>query len=338
MKNTLLIEALHCRNKKRAPIWIMRQAGRYMPEYRALRLKYSFLEMCHNPELIAQVTQLPLQAFGMDAAILFSDILVIPEALGMGLHFDEGLGPIIDRPLNSVKDVESLPAINMKQALSYVSKGIHLLRPELNVPLIGFCGAPFTLASYMIEGKSSKDLLKTKKWMFQDPISFHLLLEKLTNHCVDYLEAQIESGVEAVQIFDTWAGMLAHTQFHEFSLKYLEKIIKRLNSKVPIILFCKGSSYFASDMAKISPNALSIDWNAHLPTLRKIIPSNIALQGNLDPDILYASHETIKRETRALLDSMKGDPGYVFNLGHGITPLVPIEGVKVLVDTVKNYI
>ena len=338
MKSSLIIDALHCKNKQRAPVWIMRQAGRYMPEYRALRAKYSFLEMCHHPELIAKITQLPLMSFGMDAAILFSDILVIPEALGMGLHFDDGVGPIIDRPLHSAKDVEALPNINMKEALNYVVKGIDLLLPELKVPLIGFCGAPFTLASYMIEGKSSKDLLKTKQWMFRDPISFHLLLEKLTDHCVDYLEAQIEAGVEAIQIFDTWAGMLAYTQFYEFSLQYLEKIIKRLHSKVPVILFCRGSSYFAPDMAKISPNAISVDWNAHLPTLRKLIPSNIALQGNLDPDILYASHETIKRETKSLLDSMKGDPGYIFNLGHGITPLVPVEAVKVLVNTVKNYI
>ena len=336
-KNRLLIEALHCRNKSRPPVWLMRQAGRYMPEYRALRTKYSFLEMCHQPELIAEITQQPIRAFGMDAAILFSDILVIPEALKVGLRFDEGIGPIIERPIGSAVDVANLPKVDMREALNYVVQGIRLLRPSLNVPLIGFCGAPFTLASYMIEGKSSRDLRKTKQWMLRDPISFHALLDRLADDAITYLEMQVEAGVEAVQIFDSWAGVLAHSQFCEFSLAYLKKIVDKIKSKVPVIIFCKGASVFAPDLVKANPNAISVDWNARLSNLRPMIPSSIALQGNLDPDLLYSPIPHLKREVKALLDSMKGDAGYIFNLGHGITPEVPVEAVKELVAYVKGY-
>lgn len=332
-----LIDALHCRNKGRAPVWLMRQAGRYMPEYRALRERHSFLEMCHSPELIAEVTQQPVKSFGLDAAILFSDILVIPEALQVGLRFDEGAGPIIEKPLGSAKDVESLPKVSMREALGYVSKGIRLLKQSLSVPLIGFCGAPFTLASYMIEGKTSREMRKTKQWMLRDPDSFHKLLNRLADEAITYLEMQIEAGVDAIQVFDSWAGVLAHDQFSEFSLAYLKKITDRIKPKVPVILFCRGSSVFASAMASAGPNAISLDWNARLSDIRKIVPKTIALQGNLDPDLLYAPAATLKKETEALLQSMKGDPGYIFNLGHGITPEVPVDAVRLLVDTVKGY-
>lgn len=334
--NTLLIDALHCRNHSRPPIWIMRQAGRYMPEYRELRKRYSFLEMCHHPELIAKVTQLPIQAFGMDAAILFSDILVIPEALKVGLKFEDGVGPIIERPLSSPESIKKLPHIDMKEALNYVKQGISLLKPSLEVPLIGFCGAPFTLASYMIEGKASQNLLKTKQWMLRDPDSFHALLDLLAECAISFLEMQVEAGVQAVQIFDSWAGVLGYAQFKEFSLAYLDKIMKKIQPKVPVILFCKGSSTFAFDIAKISPNAISVDWNANLSAMRPTIPPTIALQGNLDPDILYGPTATIKNEASRLLQSMHGDPGFIFNLGHGITPDTPVEAVRTLVECVKT--
>ncbi|MEI8366395.1 MAG: uroporphyrinogen decarboxylase [Parachlamydiaceae bacterium] len=337
VKENLLLDALHCRNNGRVPVWFMRQAGRYMPEYRALRAKHSFLEMCHTPELIVEVTQQPLRAFGMDAAILFSDILVIPEALGVGLHFDDGAGPIIDRPLSTLQDVVALPPIDMREALNYVTEGIRLLSPTLDVPLIGFCGAPFTVASYMIEGKTSRDLRKTKQWMLRDPESFHLLLERLFEDSITYLEMQIDAGVDAIQIFDSWAGFLGHSQFKEFSLAYLDKMVKRLKPKVPVILFCRGASVFAPDIVHANPSAISVDWNGNLAAIRKSVPTSIALQGNLDPDILYASHSTIKREALALLNSMRGDPGYIFNLGHGITPGVPVDAVKVLVDCVQGF-
>lgn len=337
VKNRLLVDALHCRNSGRAPVWLMRQAGRYMPEYRALRKKHSFLEMVHTPELVAEVTELPLRSFGMDAAILFSDILVIPEAYRVGLHFDDGAGPIIDRPLNSAADVIALPQVDMKEALHYVVEGIRLSIPRLEVPLLGFCGAPFTVASYMIEGKTSRDLRKTKQWMLRDPISFHALLDKLADDAITYLLMQAEAGVQAVQIFDSWAGVLGHSQFHEFSLKYLKKIVDKVKSKVPVIIFCRGSSTFAADLAKVNPSGISVDWNADISTLRGVVPLTIAIQGNLDPDILYAPHSVIKSETLKILDAMHKDPGYIFNLGHGITPEVPTDAVKVLVDTVKGY-
>lgn len=336
-RNRLLMDALHCCNQVRPPVWLMRQAGRYMPEYRALRAKYAFLQMCHEPELIAQITKQPLHAFGMDAAILFSDILVIPEALKVGLHFNEGAGPIIERPLISAIDVFNLPKVDMREALDYVAEGIKLLLPTIDVPLIGFCGAPFTLASYMIEGKTSRDMRKTKQWMLRDPTSFHMLLDRLADDAISYLEMQVEAGVEAVQIFDSWAGVLGHAQFCEFSLYYLKKIVERIKPKAPVIIFCKGASVFAQDLVKASPSAISVDWNARLSNLRPIIPFSIALQGNLDPDILYAPLPYLRKEIKALLDSMKGDPGYIFNLGHGITPEVPVEAVRELVDCVKSY-
>lgn len=337
MMNTLLLDALNCRNTSRTPVWLMRQAGRYMPEYRALREKHSFLEMCHHPELIAEVTQLPIRSFGMDAAILFSDILLIPEALGLGLRFDEGTGPIMERPLSSAADIDKLPKIDVREALDYVSKGIRLVKPALNVPLIGFCGGPFTLASYMIEGRSSRDMRKTKQWMLSDPESFHRLLTMLADYAIEYLEMQVEAGVHALQIFDSWAGVLGYTHFKEFSLAYMKKILDRLKPKVPVILFCRGSSTFASDMAKIVPSAISIDWNANIAGFRPLIPPSIALQGNLDPDVLYAPQPILRKEVIKLLESMHGDPGYIFNLGHGITPDVPVDNVRALIECVQNH-
>lgn len=334
VKNTLLLDALHCRNTKRAPVWLMRQAGRYMPEYRALRQKHSFLDMCHTPNLIAEVTELPIRRFGMDAAILFSDILVIPEAYQIGLHFDDGVGPIIDRPLNTPGDIAALPNIDVHSALKYVSDGIKLLVPTLDVPLIGFCGAPFTMASYMIEGKSSRDLRKTKQWMLRDPTSFHTLLDKLADDATAYLQMQINAGVSAVQIFDSWAGVLGHRQFLEFSLAYLDKITKNLKGQVPTILFCRGASVFASELAKIHPNAIGIDWNADIGSLRAVVPPTIALQGNLDPDLLYAPTKHLRIEVQGLLKTMQSDRGYIFNLGHGIAPDVSPDAVQTLIDTV----
>ncbi len=335
--NRLLIDALHCRNLGRAPVWLMRQAGRYMPEYRALRKKHSFLEMCHNPELIAEVTKLPITAFGMDAAILFSDILVIPEAFGIGLHFEDGAGPIIDRPLNSPADIQALPKVDMRHSLNYVTEGIRLLIPELKVPLLGFCGAPFTLASYMIEGKSNHNLHKTKQWMLRDPESFHQLLTLLSDHAITYLTMQIEAGVQAVQVFDSWANVLTHHQFREFSLAYMQKIVEKIKPKVPVILFCRGSSTFAPEMVKATPSCISVDWNVDIGSLRSVVPSSIAIQGNLDPDFLYAPIPVLKKEVTRLLNAMNGDPGYIFNLGHGITPETPTEAVQALVNCVKEH-
>ncbi len=338
--NNKFLEALRGRNSGRPPIWIMRQAGRYMPEYRALRERYSFLEMCHNPELAAQVTMLPIKAFGMDAAILFSDILVIPEALGVGLHFDEGMGPVIDRKITCQADIVALPALQVEHSLGFVGQAIGLVKPQLKVPLIGFCGAPFTVASYMIEGKSSKDLKKTKQWMFSNPEGFHALLNVLADCTIAYLNMQVAAGVDALQIFDSWAHVLGHRQFREFSLPYLERIVQGIKDpSIPIILFCRGSSVFAPQLAELHPRVahlgISLDWNSHMPEIRKRVPHPVALQGNLDPDVLYAPPAHIRKEVHSLLDSMRGDPAFIFNLGHGIHPDISVEAVKTLVDCVK---
>lgn len=336
--NTLLLDALSCKNKSRPPVWLMRQAGRYMPEYRAIREKYTFLEMCQNPEVAAEITLLPIRAFGMDAAILFSDILVIPEALGLGLHISEGEGPILEQRVTNAQDIAALPKVNIDEKLDYVSQAIRLVLPELKVPLIGFCGAPFTVASYMIEGGSSKDLKKTKQWMVRDPESFQTLLSYITKCTIDYLNLQIRSGVHAIQIFDSWANVLGPSHFREFSVRYLKKIIESLdNLEIPVILFCRGSSVFIKELLEINARGISVDWNGDLGSIRKMVTNKIALQGNLDPDILYATNNVIKEEVERMLKGMHGDPGYIFNLGHGIKPDVPVDAVKTLVETVKNY-
>lgn len=336
--NQLLLQALSHSNHSGPPVWLMRQAGRYMPQYRALREKYSFLEMVHNPELAAEVTQMPVDILGVDAAILFSDILVIPEALDMGLRFDDNIGPIIERPVQTADDVAALPKPNVAEKLHFVADAIKLLKSSLKVPLIGFCGAPFTIASYMIEGRSSRDLRKSKKWLLQDPKGFHQLLECITNLTIDYIKLQISAGIQVFQIFDSWAHVLGQAQFKEFSLAYLQKLLSVLKSKdIPSILFCRGSSVFAPQLAAIAPSAISLDWNGDLAALRKQIPGHIALQGNLDPDILCAPREVVARETRSLLNSMEKEPGYIFNLGHGVLPETPLDNVKTLVDVVKSF-
>ncbi len=335
--NTLLIDALHCRNTGRPPVWLMRQAGRYMPAYRKIRAQHSFLEMCHHSELAAEVTLLPIKQFNMDAAILFSDILVIPEALNVGLRFEDSKGPIIERPLQTANDVLALPAIKISDSLDYVAQIIKNLIPALKVPLVGFCGAPFTLASYMIEGGSSRDLKKTKQWLLRDPVSFHHLLSLLADYCIDYLKLQAKAGVSALQIFDSWAHVLAFAQFQEFSLAYFNKIVQGLaQEKIPLILFCRGSSVFAPALATLQPAAISLDWNADMAHMRSCIPRHIALQGNLDPHFLYAPLPLLQQEVGRHLKSMQQEQGYIFNLGHGIAPDVSPDAVKALVEKVQN--
>lgn len=336
--NSLLLDALKCKNLSRPPIWIMRQAGRYMADYRALRAKFSFLEMVHNPEIAAQVTLLPVKQLGVDAAILFSDILVLLEPMGLKLRFDEGSGPHIENPLNNAKCLDRLLNPDIPKSLSYVGQAIRNVLPELHIPLLGFSGAPFTLASYMIEGKSSRDLRKTKQWMFEDPKSFHRLLHIIANHTIEYLTLQVDAGAQAIQIFDSWANFLGHAQFREFSLAYLKMILDAMRPKgVPLILFCRGSSVFGPELAQIRPAAISLDWNCDIGPMQSQIPAGVALQGNLDPDVLYAPHHVIKKEALRILESMQGSRGFIFNLGHGILPDIPFENVKFLVDTVKCY-
>ncbi len=330
------LDALNKCNESHPPIWFMRQAGRYLPEYQALRKDHTFLEMCHTPELIAEVTQLPLWRYDFDAAILFSDILTITEPLGRGLTFEEGRGPVIDRPITQETDLTTLPTPDIRKESQHVADGIKLLLPQLKVPLIGFAGAPFTVASYLIEGESKTNLRNTKKWLFQNPKTFHQLLEKITELTIDYLKLQIESGVQAIQLFDSWANVLAPKQFREFSLAYMKQILNALRPlSCPTLLFCRGSSIFAEELASIGPDGISVDWNGDLAQIRKTLGPNITLQGNLDPDILFAPLPKIKGEVERIMDSMAGDPAFIFNLGHGILPQTPLEAVETVIETVK---
>lgn len=332
-ENDRLLCALRRNNIGRPPIWIMRQAGRYLPEYRALREKHTFLEMCHRPELIAQVTQLPFRRFAFDAAILFSDILIVTEAIGKAFTFIDGKGPMLDHPLKTAADVNNLPTGDMA-ALECVGQGIQLLKSELQVPLIGFCGGPFTVASYLIEGGTSRDWRQTKRWLFSDPDSFHALLRRLTDVSIEYLKGQIAAGVDVIQIFDSWAHVLAYPQFCEFSLAYLRRIVTELGSRVPIILFCRGSCLFSDALAALAPAGIGLDWTGEVATIRARLGAGIALQGNLDPDLLYAPLQALRGAVTSLLEAMRHDPAYIVNLGHGIAPDAPLDSVSTLLDCV----
>jgi uroporphyrinogen decarboxylase len=328
---SLFLNALQGKNQGRPPIWMMRQAGRYMPEYKALRKHQSLLQMFHDVEKIVEVTLLPIDLLNVDAAILFSDILSLCDGLGKPWHFEEGKGPILSSPLTpGWKFHKKSPY----EAYGHIDQAIRELKKTLKVPLLGFAGAPFTVASYLIEGGSSRDLKKTKTWAYTDPASFRDLLEEITEATIEYLDLQIEAGVDAVQIFDSWAGVLDTPSFHAFSLHYMEKILKRIK-KVPVILFCKGSCFFAEEIAQIKPAAISLDWSGEMHKIRAKIP-NIPLQGNLDPMVLCGTKERILQEADRLLTSMRHDPAYIFNLGHGILPETPFENVKFLVDHVTS--
>ncbi len=304
----------------------MRQAGRYLPEYKALRRGRSLLEMFHDPKTIVEVTELPLNILNVDAAILFSDILTVFDGMQIRYDFQESVGPVV---------FDSPDAIQMRapeEAYPHITDSIQQLKKRLTVPLLGFAGAPFTIASYLIEGKSSRDLKKTKRWLFREPESFSKLIDVITEATIAYLKCQVEAGVDAIQLFDSWANALAIHEFREFSLKPMRRIIEALD--IPAILFCRGSSLFAEELASIQPAAISIDWSGDLPSIRRQIPKTIALQGNLDPMLLYGSQKQIAEAIDRLLEGMKGDPGFIFNLGHGLLPDIPVENVKFMVDYV----
>lgn len=328
---SLFLDALEFKNQKRPPVWLMRQAGRYMPSYRALREKYSFLELCHQPELITQVTRLPIEEFGFDAAILFSDILMVPEALGFEIHFDQG-GPIVSNRLTSEKDMEHFSLNGLEERLSFLPKAIQELK-KFPTPLIGFAGGPFTLASYLIEGKTSRELNTTKKWAYQNPKSFSQIITLLEQAVIASLKLQAEAGCDALQIFDSWAGGLPPEHFHKWCLEPLRRITLALNK--PLIYFCRGSSYLAPQIAQAGVTAISIDWLFPISTIRSSLPLT-PLQGNLDPEALYLPQDLLVKEVKKILHSMDKDPGYIFNLGHGILPDVPYKNVKALVDTIQS--
>jgi uroporphyrinogen decarboxylase len=339
------INALLKKEVTRTPIWVMRQAGRYLPEYRATRKKAGdFLTLCKSSDLACEVTLQPLERFDLDAAILFSDILTIPDAMGLGLHFIEGEGPKFSHPLSSLSDINQLTKPDVSKDLSYVSEAVSVIKKNLKgrVPLIGFTGSPWTLATYMVEGGSSKTFSKVKGLMYENPKHMHQLLDVLADTIIDYLNSQIEAGADSVMIFDTWGGLLNKASYENFSLMYMSKIVAGINRNyegktIPVTLFTKGGSAWLEQIAATGCDAVGIDWTVEIGEAERRIGSKVALQGNLDPSVLYASPEVIKSEAHKILDQFQGSTGHVFNLGHGITPDVNPESMKALVDAVHSY-
>jgi uroporphyrinogen decarboxylase len=339
LNNDLFLRACRREPVERTPIWIMRQAGRYLPEYRAVREKVDFLTLCKTPDLAAEVTIQPVDIIGVDAAIIFSDILVIPEAMGMKLEMHEGKGPIFHNPIRTENDANALAEIDPFKDLSYVLDAVSLTKRELNgrVPLIGFSGSPWTLFTYMVEGRGSKNFSNVKKMIYNNPRLAHKVLGKLADAVSLYLSAKIEAGADAVQIFDTWGGVLSQNDFEEFSLKYVQMIISNIKRKnEPVIFFPKGVHYKLKKLSKCGADVIGLDWTMDIGKVRKRIGDKIALQGNLDPAFLYANEEKIKEEAIRILDSFGEGSGHIFNLGHGILPDVEPEKAKYLVNTVKE--
>lgn len=344
LKNDLFLRALLRQRVDRTPVWMMRQAGRYLPEYRATRERAgSFLKLCMTPELACEVTLQPLARFPLDAAILFSDILTIPHALGLGLQFETGEGPRIERPVRSSADVARLAIPDPATDLRYVLDAVSLIRRELggSVPLIGFAGSPWTVGTYIVEGGGTRDFARIKGMMFDEPRTLHRLLELLADSTRLYLNAQIEAGAQAVMIFDTWGGVLAPAQYREFSLQYMARIVEGLtrergDRRVPIILFTKGGGAWLNEMADTGCDALGVDWTTDLADARRTVGDRKALQGNLDPCVLYASPQRIREEVARVLASYGHGHGHVFNLGHGIHPQIPPEHAGAMIAAVHE--
>lgn len=348
LKNDRFLRALLREPVDSTPVWMMRQAGRYLPEYRETRAKAGdFLSLCKNTELACEVTLQPLRRYALDAAILFSDILTVPDALGLGLYFEVGEGPKFHNTIRTEQDVARLPKFDAKADLGYVMDAVSTIRSALGgeVPLIGFSGSPWTLATYMVEGGSSKDFRYTKEMLYRQPEVLHALLDRLADAVIDYLNAQIDAGAQAVQIFDSWGGALGHQQYLDFSLKYMQKIIAGLQRekdghKIPVILFTKGGGQWLEPMIMTGADALGLDWTTPLNSARQVARGRVALQGNLDPATLYGSNAEIEKAVKAMLDDAyaQGEKtGYVANLGHGITQWVNPDQPKIFIDTVHEY-
>ena len=344
LKNDRFLRALLREPVDRTPVWMMRQAGRYLPEYRETRAQAgSFMDLCTNPELACEVTLQPLRRYPMDAAILFSDILTIPDAMGLGLHFVEGEGPKFHKPVRTEADIAALEVVNTSSDLSYVLQAVRTIRSELggSVPLIGFSGSPWTLATYMVEGQSSRDFPLVKALAFNQPELMHQLLSVLADSVTDYLRCQIEAGAQVVQIFDTWGGVLSAAAYREFSLAYMQRIIEQLpreseGRRVPVILFTKNGGQWLEAMADTGADCLGLDWTTEIGQARSRVGDRVALQGNLDPGYLRAKPESIRTEVSRILESFGTGTGHVFNLGHGITPDINPDHVTAFVDAVQE--
>jgi len=344
LQNDLLLRALLREPVDRTPVWMMRQAGRYLPEYRATRAKAgSFLDLMKNPELACEVTLQPLERYPLDAAILFSDILTIPDAMGLGLYFEAGEGPKFERPVRDAKSVDALGIPDPEETLRYVMDAVRTIRRELHdrVPLIGFAGSPWTLATYMVEGGSSKDFAHSKGLLYSDPQTAHRLLAKLADSVAVYLSAQVAAGAQAIQIFDTWGGALSDDAYREFSLQYMQRIVEQLpkesgGRRVPVILFTKNGGLWLEHMAATGCDALGVDWTINIGNARRRVGNRIALQGNMDPGALYGSPARIRDEVAKILADFGNGSGHVFNLGHGITPGVDPEHAGAMIAAVHE--
>ena len=324
----------------RPPLWVMRQAGRYLPEYRALKAQSSFLHMVRTPAVATEVTLQPLRRFALDAAILFSDILVIPEALGQGYHFRDVGGIEMEFRLETRTQVDALaPAHAVPERLRYVAEALGLIKKELagSHALLGFGGSPWTLATYMVEGGSSEDFERIKQLFYTERALFDALLEKLTAALIAYFQMQIAAGVDAIQIFDSWGGIIAGPDYEAASLRWIRQIVAALPREFPVILYAKGTAPHLSDQAFSGVRVLSVDWTSDLSVVRRALPANVAVQGNLDPVLLNTTPDIVRRETTRLLESMRGSAGHIFNLGHGIMPHAKIECMQALVDTVTGW-
>jgi len=344
LKNDRFLRALRRQPVDRTPVWMMRQAGRYLPEYRATRKRAgSFLDLCKNAELACEVTMQPLRRYPMDAAILFSDILTIPDALGLGLYFEEGEGPRFRKTVRSEEDLAGLNSFRADDDLAYVMNAVRTIRAELNgkVPLIGFTGSPWTLATYMVEGGSSKDFANSKGMAYDKPELMHGLLSLLADAVTDYLAAQVRAGAQALQIFDTWGGSLSAAGYREFSLDYMQRIIAGLQAEpetrdVPVIVFTKGGGQWLTAIADCGAQCVGIDWTTDIAAARAWIGDKVALQGNMDPSMLFASPARIREEVASILAGFGRGSGHIFNLGHGITPGVNPDHVTAFVDAVQE--
>ncbi len=338
LKNDLFLRALKGENVERPPVWMMRQAGRYLPEFMEIKKKYDFFTRCQTPELASEITVQPIRRYGMDAAILFSDILVIPQAMNIEVQMKPDFGPYLPNPIRTLEDVKAVVVPDVTLALDYVMKAIVATKEKLDdeVPLIGFAGSPWTILCYCIQGQGSKTFDKAKEFCFTQPFAAHQLLQKITDTTIAYLKAKVTAGVNAVQVFDSWGGMLSPMDYSEFSWKYIQQIIDALKEDIPVIVFGKGCWFALGEMAKSGASALGVDWTCSAKSARYLTGGNITLQGNFDPARLLSTPSDIKRMVTQMINEF-GKDKYVVNLGHGILPNIPLDHAKAFVDAVKEY-
>ncbi|WP_289021881.1 uroporphyrinogen decarboxylase [uncultured Salegentibacter sp.] len=338
IKNDLFLKALKGETVERPPVWMMRQAGRYLPDFMKLKEKYDFFTRCRTPELATEITVMPIHQVGTDAAILFSDILVVPQAMNIEVEMKPGVGPWLPNPIRTTKAVEEVIVPNIEETLGYVMDAIKMTKQELNneVPLIGFAGSPWTILCYAVQGQGSKNFDKAKKFCFTNPIAAHQLLQKITDTTIAYLKAKVEAGVDAVQIFDSWGGMLSPVDYQEFSWKYIQQIIDALKDDIPVIAFGKGCWFALNEMANSGASALGVDWTISARNARYLSGGKITLQGNFDPSRLYSPPAEIKKMVIQMINEF-GKDRYIVNLGHGILPDIPVENAKAFVEAVKEY-